>query len=103
MYTVKQILLLFSALGKCRVYEKPAECPDERDNFCVDDSGCVEGLKCCDTGCENECVGELRILACIRELFINNNLICAFCYIQVKIMLKGQMNALKFAHECTTY
>ena len=66
------------------------ECPAEAENFCTDDSNCVEGLKCCDTGCEMDCVGKLRILGCTKELLTIN---CA-C-----ILLQASQNSAKKSNE----
>ncbi|XP_078362344.1 uncharacterized protein LOC144646582 isoform X2 [Oculina patagonica] len=47
-----------SPIGKavCPIFEPPAECPEIPDNFCSSDDNCQYGLKCCNTGCELECV-----------------------------------------------
>ena len=44
--------------GTCPVFEAPAECPEEREDFCKNDGSCPDGLKCCNTGCEFRCVGK---------------------------------------------
>ena len=50
---------LSSGPGACPMFDT-LECLPVRRDFCTDDSTCIEGLKCCDTGCENNCVGKLR-------------------------------------------
>ena len=48
------------------MFEAAAECPEEVDNFCTDDSSCPNRLKCCHTGCELDCVGKIDLnhIAC---------------------------------------
>ena len=55
-----------SAPGVCPVFPTPAECPNEVENFCTDDSSCPSELKCCNTGCELDCVGKFDH-NCIRK------------------------------------
>ncbi|CAH3189899.1 unnamed protein product, partial [Porites lobata] len=42
--------------GICPVFEAAVECPEQVDHFCTDDSSCPNSLKCCNTGCELDCV-----------------------------------------------
>ena len=65
MYPLKKNCFIFKTEcfpgpGICPEYES-AECPDEMVNFCTagDDSECPDGYKCCFTGCEFDCLGEL--------------------------------------------
>ena len=43
------------------MFQTPAECPEETEDYCSEDSGCLEGMKCCKSGCEKDCVGKLRV------------------------------------------
>ncbi|XP_073243389.1 uncharacterized protein [Porites lutea] len=42
--------------GTCPMFVPPPECPEEVHNFCSSDDGCPTGLKCCNMGCELDCV-----------------------------------------------
>ena len=46
--------------GTCPVLKAPTECPEEREDFCKNDSTCPNGSKCCNSGCEFRCVGKCR-------------------------------------------
>lgn len=67
-------LNLFAGPGICPTFDA-LECPEgPREDFCTADDDCLQGLKCCDTGCENDCIGKLRILVFIREFLTINHM-----------------------------
>ncbi|KAL9980815.1 hypothetical protein ACROYT_G009453 [Oculina patagonica] len=40
----------------CPIFDTPAECPEEVSNRCFKDYQCPGDMKCCNTGCELDCV-----------------------------------------------